>query len=175
VISAPPLQESSRTSESSCSTASSASSQVGGVRPGVRSCGEGGVRPGSIVRVPENSATAAVLTHSRNASLELRMPAPAQVSRSTQELRNRVTHSRTASLDLRHQHTRNSSADLNKMFRNDVGLVFGPQASGWFDPLRVQIIKAHHNWIAVAYAHFVTCYRSVTFFLFVISLQSYTL
>jgi hypothetical protein len=37
----------------------------------------------------------------------------------------RVAHSRTASLDLRH--TRNSSADLNKMFRNDVGLVFGTQ------------------------------------------------
>jgi len=110
------------------------------------------------------------------------MPAPAQnvVSRSNQDLRNhsRVSHSRTASLDLRH--TRNSSADLNKLFRNDVGLVFGPQgkiikevcqektlkstlflASGWFDPLRVQIIKAHHNWIAVAYAHFVTCYRLV--------------
>lgn len=34
-----------------------------------------------------------------------------------------VGHSRTASLDLRH--TRNSSADLNKLFRNDVGLVFG--------------------------------------------------
>lgn len=31
--------------------------------------------------------------------------------------------------------------------------------SGWADPLRVQIIKAHHNWIAIAYAHFITCYR----------------
>lgn len=31
--------------------------------------------------------------------------------------------------------------------------------SGWSDPLRVQIIKAHHNWISVAYPHFVTCYR----------------
>lgn len=27
------------------------------------------------------------------------------------------------------------------------------------DPLRVQIIKAHHNWIVIAYAHFITCYR----------------
>lgn len=25
--------------------------------------------------------------------------------------------------------------------------------------MRVQIIKAHHNWISVAYPHFVTCYR----------------
>lgn len=25
--------------------------------------------------------------------------------------------------------------------------------------MRVQIIKAHHNWIVIAYAHFITCYR----------------
>ena len=31
--------------------------------------------------------------------------------------------------------------------------------SNWADPLRVQIIKAHHHWIVVAYAHFVVCYR----------------
>lgn len=36
-----------------------------------------------------------------------------------------LPHSRTPSLDLRH--TRNSSADLNKLFKNDVSLVFGPQ------------------------------------------------
>ncbi|XP_035209519.1 BTB/POZ domain-containing protein KCTD3-like, partial [Stegodyphus dumicola] len=29
----------------------------------------------------------------------------------------------------------------------------------WTDPLRVRIVKGHHNWIAVAYAHFVSCYR----------------
>lgn len=46
------------------------------------------------------------------------------------------------------------------MVRNDVGLVFNPhQNYGWSDPLRVQIIKAHHNWISAAYPHFVTCYR----------------
>ncbi|XP_017298923.1 BTB/POZ domain-containing protein KCTD3-like [Diaphorina citri] len=67
-------------------------------------------------------------------------------------------HSRTASLDLRHK--RNSSADLNKLIKNDVSLVFGcNQVSNWADPLRVQIIKAHHHWIAVAYAHFLVCYR----------------
>lgn len=51
-------------------------------------------------------------------------------SRSSQDLRGLSTrgppgtgHSRAASLDLRH--ARNSSADLNKLFRNDVGLVFG--------------------------------------------------
>lgn len=46
-------------------------------------------------------------------------------SRSSQDLRGLASrgHSRAASLDLRH--VRNSSADLNKLFRNDVGLVFG--------------------------------------------------
>ncbi|XP_063978261.1 BTB/POZ domain-containing protein KCTD3 isoform X2 [Diachasmimorpha longicaudata] len=84
--------------------------------------------------------------HSRNSSLDYRVP-----QRSLQ-------HSRNPSLDLRH--VRNSSADMNKLFKNEVGLVFGPhQISGWVDPLRVQIIKAHHNWIVIAYAHFITCYR----------------
>lgn len=68
--------------------------------------------------------------HSRNSSLEMRMTLPTSCSRSSQDLRglsSRVPpgpgHSRAASLDLRH--ARNSSADLNKLFRNDVGLVFG--------------------------------------------------
>ncbi|XP_046686231.1 BTB/POZ domain-containing protein KCTD3 [Homalodisca vitripennis] len=94
--------------------------------------------------------------HSRNSSLDMRVG-----SRSSSDVRNipgRACHSRAASLDLRH--TRNSSADLNKLIRNDLGLVFGGnQVSNWADPLRVQIIKAHHHWIAVAYAHFVVCYR----------------
>lgn len=101
--------------------------------------------------------------HSRNSSLELRMN---NCSRSSQDLRGLAGrsaqnplpgHSRTVSLDLRH--ARNSSADLNKIMRNDVGLVFGVNGSTWADPLRVQIIKAHQNWIVVAYAHFVVCYR----------------
>ncbi|KAG1655097.1 BTB/POZ domain-containing protein KCTD3 [Nymphon striatum] len=29
----------------------------------------------------------------------------------------------------------------------------------YIDPITVRCVKAHHNWIAVAYAHFVTCYR----------------
>jgi len=69
--------------------------------------------------------------HSRNSSLDLRVSSSgcaAVASRSSTDIRNMagraaVGHSRTASLDLRH--TRNSSADLNKLFRNDVGLVFG--------------------------------------------------
>ncbi|XP_029665853.1 BTB/POZ domain-containing protein KCTD3 isoform X1 [Formica exsecta] len=85
-------------------------------------------------------------THIRNSSLDYRLP------------QRGLPHSRTPSLDLRH--VRNNSADLNKLYKNDIGLVFGlQQVSSWVDPLRVQIIKAHHNWIVIAYAHFITCYR----------------
>lgn len=125
------------------------------------------------------SGTAVATAHSRNSSLDLRVSSNGNAgpsnsgsaigSRSSNDLRNITTraaascavngHSRAASLDLRH--SRNSSADLNKLLRNDVALVFGGhhQGSSWADPLRVQIIKAHHNWIVVAYAHFVSCYR----------------
>lgn len=127
-------------------------------------------RPGSMVRVPEHQSTNAVPVapgstnnlpststrhpgHSRNSSWDLRV-----TPRATQSWTGPQTgHSRAASLDLRH--SRNSSADLNK-FMNDVNLMFGPQNfTNCLDPLRVQIIKAHHNWISVAYTHFVTCYR----------------
>ncbi|XP_033324303.1 BTB/POZ domain-containing protein KCTD3 [Megalopta genalis] len=85
-------------------------------------------------------------THVRNSSLDYRIQPRG------------LPYSRTSSLDLRH--VRNNSADLNKLHKNDLSLVFGPQqASSWVDPLRVQIIKAHHNWIVIAYAHFITCYR----------------
>lgn len=109
----------------------------GGVLSGI-------ARPGQMVRVPENAAG-----HSRNSSWDMRV-GPA---------RPWGTHSRTASLDMRH--SRNSSADLNKFIRNDLAQVLNQTAvlPTWHDPLRVQMIKAHSNWICVAYAHFVTCYR----------------
>lgn len=128
-------------------------------------------RPGSMVRVPEfqnssstsqnNGGTGNTQRHSRNSSWDLRV----SYNGNGMTARNNPQpwapgHSRTTSLDLRH--SRNSSVDLNKYnsIRNDLGMVFNQQQiSGWADPLRVQIIKAHHNWISVAYAHFVTCYR----------------
>ncbi|XP_044265380.1 BTB/POZ domain-containing protein KCTD3 [Tribolium madens] len=135
------------------------------------------VRPGSSIRLPDgennenggphwpqhppqippNPPYSRTQGHSRNSSLELRVSAT--YSRSSQDLRGLASrgHSRAASLDLRH--VRNSSADLNKLFRNDIGLVFGNSGSTWADPLRVQIIKAHHNWIVVGYAHFIVSYR----------------
>ncbi|XP_053945190.1 SH3KBP1-binding protein 1 [Anastrepha ludens] len=122
-------------------------------------------RPGSMVRVPETASASSrhSSSHSRNSSWDLRC---GRTNNNVGgEIRNWTnagsssTHSRTASLDFM-RHSRNSSADLNKLIRNDVGLVFSPTLnSNWVDPMRVQIIKAHQNWIAVAYAHFVTCYR----------------
>ncbi|CAG9859483.1 unnamed protein product [Phyllotreta striolata] len=118
--------------------------------------------PEGQVELPENSNHPAIARpqgHSRNSSLELRLGVSNSYSRSSQDLRGLPGrgHSRAASLDLRH--TRNSSADLNKLIRNDIGLIFGMTSTCWADPLRVQIIKAHHNWIVVSYAHFVVCYR----------------
>ncbi|KAH8236576.1 hypothetical protein KR026_006101, partial [Drosophila bipectinata] len=111
-------------------------------------------RPGSMVRVPEPSRS----SHSRNSSWDLRLGRTGS-SGAGSNAPAPMLHSRNPSMDFM-RHSRNSSADLNKVFRNEVGMVFSPtQSSHWVDPMRVQIIKAHQNWIAVAYAHFVTCYR----------------
>lgn len=120
-------------------------------------------RPGSMVRVPEpsNVVSNRHASHSRNSSWDLRLGRNSSTSQESRcwSTTNRGEHSRNPSLDFM-RHSRNSSADLNKLIRNDVGLVFSPTlSSNWVDPLRVQIIKAHQNWFAVSYAHFVTCYR----------------
>lgn len=49
--------------------------------------------------------------------------------------------------------------------RNDLGFVFNSiqHHQKWIDPLRVQIIKAHHNWLAVAYSQFFCCFRMKDF------------
>lgn len=143
-------------------------------------------RPNSIARMPEASAGPnRQFGHSRNSSWDMRINNGANATASAASAASGPAHSRNASMDMRvvpphaphqhhlhhqqqqQQHSRNSSADLNKFMRTDIGLVFGAGASnaaghaGWTlasDPLRVQIVKAHHNWIAVAYPHFVTCY-----------------
>ncbi|ROT66515.1 putative BTB/POZ domain-containing protein KCTD3 isoform X1 [Penaeus vannamei] len=134
--------------------------------------------PGGVVRLPEAPAASGGVPgpgggavavprpgHSRNSSLDMRHNPqivgqglhnnayPGHISRSSSDLRSHAarSHSRTPSMDLRH--SRNSSADLNKFFKTEIG-------SSWVDPLRVRMVKAHHNWILVAYAHFVTCYRN---------------
>lgn len=52
-------------------------------------------------------------THVRNSSLDYRVQ------------QKSLPHSRTSSLDLRH--ARNNLADLNKLHKNDISLVFGSQ------------------------------------------------
>jgi len=98
--------------------------------------------------------------HLRNSSLDVRVAAgPSCATRSTSDLRMPRGWT-SSSIDVRH--SRNSSADLSKHVRNDLGLVLMTHYTGsWTDPLRVRSIKAHHNWIAVAYAHFVCCYRLI--------------
>ncbi|XP_050674971.1 BTB/POZ domain-containing protein KCTD3 [Leptidea sinapis] len=80
-------------------------------------------------------------THSRNSSLDLRtigrIPSQDQLNRSVRG------HSRAASL---------GNTDTLKGMRHT-------EANTWSDNVKVLIIKAHHNWIAVAYAHFVCGYR----------------
>lgn len=116
-------------------------------------------RTGGLTRVPSESRSTATDVpattarhhgHSRNSSWDLRV---------SYNGNRQPGHSRNPSLDLRH--SRNSSADLNKFIKNDLGLVFSTiqQHQNFVDPLRVQIIKAHHNWISVAYSHFFICYR----------------
>ncbi|XP_028170407.1 BTB/POZ domain-containing protein KCTD3 [Ostrinia furnacalis] len=88
-----------------------------------------------------SSDVSANRTHSRNSSLDLRtvgrIPSQDQISRCGRG------HSRAASL---------GNADCHKGLRP-------PEVNTWSDSMKVQIIKAHHNWIAVAYSHFVTGYR----------------
>ncbi|CAH2094700.1 unnamed protein product [Euphydryas editha] len=87
------------------------------------------------------SDVAANRTHSRNSSLDLRtvgrIPSQDQLSRCGRG------HSRAASL---------GNTDSHKGLRP-------PEVTTWQENMKVQIIKAHHNWIAVAYTHFVTGYR----------------
>ncbi|KAF2355451.1 Potassium channel tetramerization-type BTB domain, partial [Trinorchestia longiramus] len=111
-------------------------------------------------------------SHSRNSSQDYRVPAQAggiglDGNNSNRPLNGpdaqcetgRRSHSRTPSWDYR-QHSRNTSADLNKLYKVELGVLNNLSGSCWVDPLRVRMLKAHHNWIVVAYAHFVTCYRN---------------
>lgn len=101
-----------------------------------------------------NSSSAIPTTskHSRNSSWDMRVSS-----------RN-LSHSRNPSFDLRH-HSRTSSADLNKLIKSEmsVAALLGHLGQNFIDPLRVQIIRAHHNFVSVAYSHFFLCYRMKDF------------
>lgn len=57
---------------------------------------------------------------------------PGHISRSSSDLRGHAarTHSRTPSMDLRH--SRNSSADLNKFFKNEINVLNNVGPPGMF-------------------------------------------
>ncbi|CAG4957455.1 unnamed protein product [Colias eurytheme] len=87
-----------------------------------------------------NSDVASIRSHSRNSSLDLRtvgrIPSQDQLSRCGRG------HSRAASL---------GNAECHKGLKQN--------ENTWSENMKVQIIKAHHNWIAVAYSHYVIGYR----------------
>lgn len=119
-------------------------------------------RPGSIVRVSETAVAPPPPPppphrgHSRNSSLDFR-PTHARTSSDLRAVT--LPHVASSATYDAARHARTSSADLNKLVRTDLGVLFTNQGMQWIDPLRVRIVKGHHNWIAVVYAHFVTCYR----------------
>ena len=83
-------------------------------------------------------------SHSRTSSSDLRQPGgPQRPVLPPPPIPGPTSTSTTASAS----HSRNSSADL-------VGFL-----AGWTDPLRVLMVAAHHNCLAVAYKHFVAVYR----------------
>jgi len=105
------------------------------------------------------------------------VPPRSSHSRGGSDTPSRRSHSRTSSAELRAPlrpdrppppvppaapgHSRTSSADLARAFRSEVGLVLGCSSPTvqWTDPLRVLLVTAHHNCLAVAYSHFVAIYR----------------
>uniref|UniRef100_A0A1B0GD84 Cleavage inducing molecular chaperone Jiv domain-containing protein n=1 Tax=Glossina morsitans morsitans TaxID=37546 RepID=A0A1B0GD84_GLOMM len=119
------------------STSSASASNGSNARPGL--C--------SMVRVPElSNISNRHSSHSRNSSWDLRL---GHDNSTTQDNRcwskNRGEYPRNPSLDFV-RHSRNSSADLNKLIRNDISLVFSPKLNfNRVDSPRVQIIKAHQN------------------------------
>lgn len=92
-------------------------------------------RPGCMVRVPEHGSSVSASSgasstsssrlsgHSRNSSWDMRYAYNSSLTRNQQNWTNGGNHSRAASLELRH--SRNSSADLNKLIKNDIGILMG--------------------------------------------------
>jgi len=120
-------------------------------------------RPGNVLRVAEGASLPSVpprAGHSRNSSVDLRRTHSRNGSNSTPTRPDRPPPPIPGGVA---SHSRNSSADFNKSFRNEVGLMFGGSGSSplypWTDPLRVHLVTAHHNCLAVAYRHFVAIYR----------------
>ncbi|GAB1599862.1 BTB/POZ domain-containing protein KCTD3-like [Argonauta hians] len=84
------------------------------------------------------------------------------------------SHSRNSSVDLCHSHSRQASLELrpNNVSRSSCGDVRHSRKSSWdlrgnkYDPnrmpvqsMRVTMLRGHHNWICIAYLHFISCFR----------------
>ncbi|XP_045027132.1 BTB/POZ domain-containing protein KCTD3-like [Daphnia magna] len=99
----------------------------------------------------------------RQSTLDLsRTLVPPRVSSSSRNghvVMNR-THSRSSSLDLRLNSLRRQEGGIGAGSHNHLAAWFGGlHVRSSIDPLRVNLIKAHHNWILIAYAHMITCHK----------------
>ncbi|XP_076441974.1 BTB/POZ domain-containing protein KCTD3-like [Babylonia areolata] len=106
----------------------------------------------------------------RQSAVSLEMAARSTYEGSRGPSETRSGHSRQSSVDTRScSHSRNSSfdlrqsqaasQDLTKTVASKQEAAAAACQSIHTDPLRVTMVKGHHNWICVAYPHFVCCYR----------------
>ncbi|KAI9564726.1 hypothetical protein GHT06_008467 [Daphnia sinensis] len=99
---------------------------------------------------------------SRQSVVDLRALVPPRGTSSSRNghiVMNR-THSRSSSLDLRWNSLRRQEAGTAAGSHNQLAAWFGGlHVRSSIDPLRVNLIKAHHNWILIAYAHMITCHK----------------
>ncbi|KAL8608688.1 hypothetical protein ACOMHN_002917 [Nucella lapillus] len=104
----------------------------------------------------------------RHSAVSMEMAARSTYEEARGPSEPRTGHSRQSSVDTRSRsHSRNSSLDhrhsqpINLDPAKTLGAKQEPTVcqSLHADPLRVTMVKGHHNWICVAYPHFVCCYR----------------
>lgn len=111
----------------------------------IGNCSSSVPRPGQIIRtefIPSSTNNSRHSGHSRNSSWDMR-----------------VSYNNSCRKDLRHH--RNSSADLNKYLKSDLNVIFNQTIPEIQKDLsdKIQIIKAHHNCIALAHSHHTTVFQ----------------
>lgn len=132
----------------------------------VASCGD--VLFHGCFRPPAPPVSTAADKRLSTASLEMAARSTYDGARGPSEAR--VGHSRQGSVDTRPcSHSRNSSLDLRQSPQpglDPTRLLASRQEAALnhalnlhAEPLRVMMVKGHHNWICAAYRHFVCCYR----------------
>jgi hypothetical protein len=119
---------------------------------------------------PTNNANSKFMTHSRQSSnepvLNFVYNYPSAGDFANQHYHTTMMSQGGQSQQQQQQqrtHSRNTSMDLKQM-KSDLGILLSEQChsggSGSGSSVhQVNVIVGHHNWIAVAYAHYVCCYK----------------